>query len=206
MSLRAIVVYVIVALAAAVSALDAATTSRQQAAAMAKKIAVIKQHSQASQATRAQGKAAARRTPVTEGELNSWFAYSEEPVLPTGVVDPQVTILADGRMRGEATVDLETFSKRRSSRSALDPWNFLGGRVPVVVTGTLKTKDGQGRFEMDEAHLSGIPVPNALLQELVSYYSRSSSQPQGIRLDGEFPLPANIKQIEVGQGQFVIIQ
>ena len=190
---------------ATVSTLDGATTTRQQAEAMTRKIAVIRQQGEVSRQQRDTG-SAVRRTPVTESEINSWFAYSADPVLPAGVINPQVTILAGGRVKGAATVDLETFAKRRSRGSALDPWNLLGGRVPVVVTGTLRTKDGQGRFELDEAEVSGIPVPSALLQELVSYYSRSSDQPQGIRLDEEFELPANIKQIDVVPGRVIVIQ
>jgi len=205
MSPRAIVASSLIGFAIAVSALDGATTTRQQAEAMTRKIAVIKQQGEVTRPP-GQTRTSVRRTSVTESEINSWFAYSAEPVLPAGVINPQVTILAGGKVKGAATVDLETFSKRRSRGSVLDPWNLLGGRVPVVVTGTLMTKDGQGRFEMDEAEISGIPVPSALLQELVSYYSRSSDQPHGIRLDEKFELPANIKQIEVGQGQVVVVQ
>ena len=205
MSPRAAVAYSIIGLAIAVATLDGATTTRQQAEAMARKIAAIKQQAQVNRG-QGQTRTAVRRTSVTENEINSWFAYGADPVLPAGVINPQVTILADGRVKGAATVDLEAFAKRRSRGSSLDPWNLLGGRVPVVVTGTLRTKDGQGRFEMDEAQVSGVPVPSALLQELVSYYSRSADQPQGIRLDEAFELPANIKQIEVGQGQVVVVQ
>jgi hypothetical protein len=49
-------------------------------------------------------------------------------------------------------------------------------------------------------------VPNSLLQEMVAYYSRTANDPDGIRLDDPFELPANIRQIEVGQGQAVVIQ
>ena len=44
------------------------------------------------------------------------------------------------------------------------------------------------------------------LQELVSIYTRSPEKPQGMRLDDTFELPANIKQIEVGQAQAVVVQ
>jgi hypothetical protein len=40
----------------------------------------------------------------------------------------------------------------------------------------------------------------------VSYYSRTPENPQGVRLDDTFSLPANIRQIEVGQGQAVVVQ
>ena len=54
--------------------------------------------------------------------------------------------------------------------------------------------------------VSGVPIPKTLLQELVSYYSRTSDDPSGVNLDEAFNLPAKIRQIEVGQGQAVVVQ
>jgi len=45
-----------------------------------------------------------------------------------------------------------------------------------------------------------------MLQDIVGYYSKTDDAPQGVRLDGPFKLPARIKQIEVGQGQAVVVQ
>jgi hypothetical protein len=147
-----------------------------------------------------------RRTPVTEDELNSWFAYQAQPVLPAGVTQPQITILGDGKVAGQATVDLEVVGKRRSTGGTFDPWSYLGGRVPVTINGILHTENGRGRFDVQNAEVSGVPVPTSLLQELVSYYSRTSANPAGISLNEAFELPANIDKIEVGQGQAVVVQ
>jgi len=70
----------------------------------------------------------------------------------------------------------------------------------------LETKSGRGRFDLQSATLAGVPVPKAILQELVSYYSRTADHPDGVRLDSPFELPAKIQQIEVGQGQAVVVQ
>lgn len=178
-----------------------AAVSRQQADAFAKKIATIRQAGTGD----APG-AAPRRTPVTQDELNSWFAYRAEPVLPAGVSNPQLTILGQGKVAGEVTVDLEALGRRRSSGGTFDPWSYLGGSVPVGVTGILHTENGQGRFEIQSAEVSGVPVPKAMLQQLVSQYSRTPRNPDGIDLDDAFALPANIDKIEVGQGQAVVVQ
>jgi hypothetical protein len=103
-------------------------------------------------------------------------------------------------------VDLEAVAKRRGTGGVFDPWALLGGRVPVKVTGILHTRDGVGRLEIQTAEVSGVPVPPTLLQELVSFYSRSPERPTGLRLDDTFALPANIRQIDVGQGQAVVVQ
>jgi hypothetical protein len=45
-----------------------------------------------------------------------------------------------------------------------------------------------------------------VLQDIVAYYSRTADDPEGVRLNDSFKLPAQIKQIEVGQGQAVVVQ
>jgi hypothetical protein len=205
MALRSTRFGVILLACAALVPLHAATVSRQTAETFAKKIVQIQQQGVA----KPQGgtpRNAARRTPVTQDEVNSWFAYSAQPLLPAGVTQPQVTILGEGRVGGQATVDLDTIAKRRSRGGTFDPWSYLGGRVPVSVEGILHTEDGRGRFELQSAEVSGVPVPKAVLQELVSYYSRTPENPGGVSLDQAFLLPANIRQIEVGQGQAVVVQ
>ncbi len=180
--------------------LHAASVSKQEADVFAKKIVLIQR--QADQTERA----GTRRTQLTEDEVNSWFAFHAQPLLPAGVSNPKVTIMGGGKVAGQATVDLDAIAKRRSTGGTLDPWSFIGGRVPVNVLGTLYTRDGMGRFELESADISGLPVPKTLLQELVSHYSRTPENPQGVRLDDSFALPAKIRQIEVGQGQAVIVQ
>ena len=190
------------ALAVAIAALataQAASTSRPQADAFAKKVAVINQHGEI-------GAKTPRRTTLTESELNSWFAFRAQPLLPPGITEPKITIIGNGKLLGAATVDLEAVGKKRGGGGSLDVWSYLGGRVPLSVTGILHTQDGKGRFELQAADVSGVPVPKSLLQELVSHYTRSAERPQGLRVDDPFDLPASIKKIEVGQGQAVVVQ
>src|SRR5688572_15603619 len=187
------------ALLIAVATVQAADTSRPLAETFAKKIAIINQHAEADVQS-------ARRTTLTESELNSWFAFRAQPLIPTGLTQPKVTIVGNGKLLGSATVDLEAIGRQRGSGGSLDVWSYLGGRLPLNVTGVLHSKEGQGRFELQAADISGVPVPKTLLQELLSYYSRTPEKPQGVRLDDAFALPANIKQIEVGQGQAVVVQ
>ena len=177
----------------------AAAVSRQDADAFRDKIQLIAKQGEADAR-------AARRTRVTENEVNSWLAYHGKPMTPPGVADPTITIVGQGKVSGRAIVDLDSVSKKKSTGGLLDPWSFIGGKVPVTVTGTLHTKDGVARFDLESADVSGVPVPKTLLQELVGYYSRTPDNPQGIRLDDTFALPANIKNIEVGQGQAVVVQ
>lgn len=178
----------------------AAAVSPQGADEFAQKLALIQRQADSSE------RAGMRHTRLTQDELNSWFMYRAQPLLPNGVGEPQVTIVGDGRLAGRAVVDLDAVAKRHSTGGTFDPLSLIGGKVPVSVTGILHTRDGLARFEVRTAEMSGIPVPVTVLQELVIYYSRTPERPQGVRLDDTFALPANILQIEVGQGQAVVVQ
>jgi hypothetical protein len=180
--------------------LRAATVSPQSADVFAEKVSLIRRHGDIGE------RAGARRTAFTQDELNSWFAFRAKPLLPNGVTQPEITIVGQGQLAGQAIVDLDAVAKRRASGGTFDPWALIGGRVPVKVTGILHTRDGLARLEIQSAEVSGLPVPPSLLQELVSFYSRSPERPAGVRLDDTFPLPSNIRQIEVGQGQAVVVQ
>ena len=201
-ALTAVTCLASIALGSGVAIVAAANrVSPQEAESFSRKLAIIS--AQSTLATRA---AAVRRTPVSEDEVNSWFAYRAQSLLPQGMTEPQVTIIGNGKVSATATVDLDTVARQKRNGAVLNPWNLVGGRVPVTVSGVLSTGNGRGQFDLEEATLSGIPVPRSLLQELVSYYSRSETQPQGIRIDDPFALPANIRQIEVGQGRAIVIQ
>ena len=195
---------VIFLIALALVRVDAATLSPQSADVFADKIAAIRDLGEQG------GRAGAQRTPLTEDEVNSWFLYRKDrwqSVLPTGVAQPQVTIIGQGQVGAQALVDLDAVAKRRGRRGgAFDPLTLIGGTVPVNVTGLLHTQAGKARFEVQSAEISGIPVPVTVLQELVGYYSRTPERPEGVRLDETFTLPSGIRQVEIGRGQAVVVQ
>jgi hypothetical protein len=182
-----------------VSAQADVRTSRHDAALLKQKVATINAH--AERATRQ-----ARRTTVTENEVNSYLVFEAREQLPTGVVDPAISILGGGRVMARAVVDLDAVRKQKNPTSLLDPMNYLMGRLPVSATGVLKTSQGVGHIEFESAAISRLPIPKFLLQEIVSYYSRSDQNPAGINLDDPFELPARIREIQVNQGQAIIVQ
>jgi len=147
-----------------------------------------------------------RRTTVTESELNSFLEFHARDEMPAGVLDPIVTIEEAGRLRGRALVDLDEVKKANAGEGGLGMLALLSGRVPVEATGTLRSANGVAQFQLEEATVSGVPVPKALLQQVVSYYSRSPENPEGINLEAPFPLPVNIRQIETLRGQAIVVQ
>jgi len=148
----------------------------------------------------------ARKITVTDTEVNSYLVYEAKDQIPVGVVEPTITAVGPGRLSGRAIVDLDAVRKQKAPTSLLDPMNYLMGRLAVTAVGTLKTANGIGRFELESSSVGSLPVPKILLQEIVSYYSRSAQKPGGIALDDPFPLPAKIREIQVGRGQAIIVQ
>jgi hypothetical protein len=195
----ALLALVVLTAAATLQAADA-KLSRQQADAFHAKIFKIAALGEK------RTQVAGQRTPVTEAELNSWFAYHGQPLVPQGIAEPAISMIGQGKVSGRAIVDLDVVAKKRASGGVLDPWSYIGGKMPVSVTGVLASKDGVARFQLESADVSGVPVPKMVLQELVAYYTRSDGHPSGVNMDDPFELPAGIRQIEVGAGQAVVVQ
>ena len=154
---------------------------------------------------RALGKTPAT-TPITETEVNSYLQYELSDRIPAGVTEPWVSILENGRLSGRATVDLARVGQSRKSSGMLDPFNFLTGSLPLVVNGVLKTQNGIANFAVESASISSVPVPVWMLQEIVSYYSKSESAPNGVAIDKPFALPNGIREIRTARGQATVVQ
>jgi len=145
-------------------------------------------------------------TPVTEREVNAYLRFQIREQVPAGIADPVITIVGNGRVSGRAVVDLDQVSQASRSGSWLDPMRLLTGKLPVSVSGVLETSNGTGKFLVESATISGLPVPKSVLQQVVSYYSRSPEDPDGIGLDDPFELPAQIQEIRVQPGQALVVQ
>ena len=148
----------------------------------------------------------ALRTAITEAELNSYLRYELVDSIPAGVKDPWVSFPGGGRVSGRAVVDVGQVGQGRKSGGLLDPFSFLTGSLPLAVNGILKTKDGVAAFAVESVSISGVPVPSWLLQEIVSYYSKSSKAPLGVSIEKPFALPAGIREIQLDRGQAIVVQ
>jgi hypothetical protein len=173
--------------------------SKRDAALLKQKVATINDRA-------ARPSKVARRITITESEVNSYLVYEAREQIPVGVVDPSITAIGPGRLSARAVVDLDAVRKQKAPTSLLDPMNYLMGRLAVTAVGTLKTANGVGRIELESSSVGSIPIPKMLLQEIVSYYSRSAQKPGGIGLDDPFPLPSRIREIQVDRGQAIIVQ
>jgi hypothetical protein len=144
-------------------------------------------------------------TPITDIEVNSYLRYLATDQIPTGIVEPTLNALGEGRVAGRAVVDLDAV-RTQKKRGWLDPLGYLTGKLPVTASGVLTTKEGKGQFQLQSAEISGVTVPKSVLQELLSYYSKSKENPDGINMDAPFELPAHIREIRVGTGTSTVVQ
>jgi hypothetical protein len=142
---------------------------------------------------------------MTDAEVTAFLRHNARDQVPVGIVEPTLTALGDGRVGGRAIVDLDAV-RAQKQRGWLDPLSYLSGRLPLTATGRLITQDGVGRFQLESAEISGVTIPKTLLQELLSYYSKSTEDPDGINMDDPFELPSRIREIRVGKGEAMVIQ
>jgi hypothetical protein len=176
----------------------AAPVTPEQAERFQKKVVDIVSHAE-------KPNAGPRRTEFSGDELNAFLQITAKPQFPSGVTEPTVTLVGAGRVSGRAIVDLDAIRKKGSG-GWLDPTSYLSGRLPVTATGTLRTSNGWGQFDLESAEVSGIPVPKSLLQEIVSYYTRSPELPDGVSLDQKFPLTSQIKRIDIEPAKAIVHQ
>jgi hypothetical protein len=188
----------IVILASAV--LHAQSLSRQDAVRFETKLAAIQKNA----LVPPKGKSA-RTTQVSDNEVNAYLKFLAGSQVPVGIVDPILHAAGNGLVTGRATVDLDAV-RTQKKRGWTDPLAYLMGKLPVTAAGTLTTKDGVGKFDLKSAEISGVTVPKSLVQELLSYYSRTPETPAGINMDDPFKLPAAIREIRVGKGSATVVQ
>ena len=147
-----------------------------------------------------------KTTQVSELEINSFLAFNVKDKIPRGLTSPQIRLLGDGQLSGRVYVDLDEFKRQRSSGGVMDPFNYIAGQVPVNARGILRTKDGVGQFQLTAADIHGVPLPKPLVQELVSFFSRTQERPNGFNIDEPFKLPAKIRTITIQSAEALVVQ
>ena len=150
-------------------------------------------------------RSAARVTTISDGELNSYLKFLAGSQVPVGIAEPILHAAGDGRVTGRAVVDLDAV-RTQKKRTWSDPLAYLSGHLPITAQGTLSTTNGTGQFTLESAEISGVTVPKSLMQDLLSYYSKSQERPNGINMDDPFQLPSAIKEIKVGVGTTTVVQ
>jgi len=149
--------------------------------------------------------ATTRETTLTEPEVNAYLWWHLDELVPAGITDPTLQLGDNGQVDARAIIDLAAIRQQRE-RGWLDPLAYVGGRVPVTAAGILHTAAGLATLDVQSVTIAGMSVPKSVLQDLVSYYTRSPQAPQGVNLADPLPLPAAIREITVSRGQATVVQ
>jgi hypothetical protein len=187
----------VLAAGVAVAANDVLTP--QLADAFARKVITVQAHASA-------GTTKALSTEFTQPETNSYLKFKAAGLLPTGLTEPVITLHGANRVSGRAIVDLDVVRQKQSTGGWFDPTSYLTGKLPVTAVGKVVTGNGEGRFELETAEVSGVPIPKSVLAQMVNYFTRTKDNPKGSSIDDTFELPAGIRRIDVATGRFTVIQ
>ena len=76
----------------------------------------------------------------------------------------------------------------------------------VTAAGVVHGEGGKGTLQIERATLSGVSIPKSVLQQVVSYYTRSPEMPNGFNIDEPFDLPSKIRSVETLKGQATVVQ
>ena len=186
-------------LSAAVSVTAALEISKEQGDRLEKKIEDIVKNASAEPVR-------PKRTLMPESEVNSYLNFNIKEKIPRGLTHPLISGLGNGNLAGRVFIDLDEFKHQRGSGGIMDPLNYISGQVPLTARGVLRAKDGKGQFQLISAEIHRIPIPKPLVQELVTFFSRTQENPRGINIDEPFNLPAKIREVIVNQGEAVVVQ
>jgi hypothetical protein len=189
----------VAALVLAGSVMSAAPLTRQLSDAFAKRIVLV-------QKMAGEKSAQDRATAFTQDETNSYLKYGAGDLLPTGLTQPEIIMLGQGKVSGKAIVDLDIVRQKQGSGSWFDPTSYLTGKLQVTAAGRIVTWDSKGKFELESAEVSGVPIPKSFLAQMVNFFTRTADNPRGSSIDDTFELPAEIKRIDVDPGRFTVHQ
>ena len=168
--------------------------------AFARKVVLVQEHAN-------QGVKKPRSTTFTQAETNSYLKYNAKDLLPTGMTQPEITLIGDGgRLSGKAIIDLDVVRQKTSSGGWFDPTSYMTGKLPVTASGRVITGDGKARFVVERAEVSGITIPRSFLAQMVNFFTRTADNPKGSSIDDTFEMPAKIQRIDVESGKFTTHQ
>jgi hypothetical protein len=152
----------------------------------------------------AAGKPASRQTlVVTERQLNSWVNLSLATKMPDGLSGFELGLQKD-RLSARGTVDLDRVKAKIPQGVGTGLLAFLSGSVPVELRGRFSSAEGTGKIEVEEALVSGISLPTALVAQLVSQSTRSATRPQGFDILSPFPLPFMARRVRLEPGRALV--
>jgi len=163
----------------------------QAAQALKAKIEAIK-------AAHAGGKAGPRQTiEVSEVELESYVLFYLRQDIPARVDSFDVQ-LTEGAVAADTKL---TFAPDTTGNGVVDL--LISGTHNLFVKGKLAASGKQGKFELEEVKVDGIPVPNLLIEALITKYVKPKYP--DVDLNAPFEMPWGIESLVITPGKTTIV-
>jgi hypothetical protein len=101
-------------------------------------------------------------------------------------------------------LDLEQVKQKIPNGTMSGVLAYLTGTVPVELVGRVRSANGTGQVEIEQATVAGVSVPASMLAQVVSLSTRSQTQPGGFDILAPFRLPWTARQIRFEPGRAVV--
>jgi hypothetical protein len=150
------------------------------------------------------GKPASREPiAVSERQVNAYVTLTLAPKIPPALSGLSFRFEPD-RLSANGMLDLDAVRAKLPKDGPSSLLSFLSGMVPVALKGRFRGTNGQGHVEIEEAAVSGISLPAALLSQIVAQATRTAKKPQGFDLLAPFPLPWTARSVKLEAGRAVV--
>jgi hypothetical protein len=137
---------------------------------------------------------------ITDLEANSYLRFRGHEFLPPGVQNPEIHIMP-GNLSGAASVNFDQLSAMPGKESDDITTRMLSyvfrGTQQVTATGTLESRNGEGKFTLTSLKVGSTSLPPAFVMFMLQGYIEKQYK---IDISKPFPLPAHVSRIELAQG------
>ena len=137
------------------------------------------------------------RVELVSAELESYLLYSLKEDIPAQVDSAEVRLAQDS-----VSLDTQiTFSSGATGNPVFDA--LLGGTHSLFLKAKLTAQESQGKFDLQEVRVDGIPVPNVLIQALIKRYV-TPKYPQ-VDLNEPFEMPWGVEELKLEDGKAIVV-
>jgi hypothetical protein len=139
----------------------------------------------------------ASHVELSEAELESYVIYSLAADIPAKIDSFDVQL-------GQDTVAADTqltFAANATGNPVVD--TFIGGTHNLFLKGKLVARQGRGKFDLEEIHVDGIPVPTILIQALIDRYVKPKYPDVDLR--EPFDMPWGIEELKLEPGKATVV-
>jgi hypothetical protein len=133
---------------------------------------------------------------ISEAELESYVMVDLRKDIPVQIESIRVH-LTPGTIAAETKLTIPPGSTGNALVDAL-----VSGTHTLYVKGKLTAAKGEGKFDLQDVTVDGIPVPNILIDTLIRKYAKPRYP--DVDLKEPFDLPWGIQAIEIGQGKATV--